>query len=116
MPVADQVRALAFYTDVLGFEKRPDFRYGGGIRWIEVASSGAPNTISLVPRQEGRSVDSDAAHCAFVTEDIEADHTTLRASGVDVDDEIARTGPPRTGLGVAGGLDPRPGPRAILLP
>ena len=40
----------------------------------------------------------DAAHCAFATEDIEADHATLRASGVDVDAEIARTGKRRSGL------------------
>jgi catechol 2,3-dioxygenase-like lactoylglutathione lyase family enzyme len=98
VPVTDQERALAFYTDTLGFEKRSDFVYGGGIRWIEVAPPGAANTISLVPPDEGRSVGSVAAHCAFVTGDIEGDHAKLRASGVEVDDEIGRTGTPRTGL------------------
>lgn len=98
IPVADQDRALAFYLDKLGFEMRADFLYGGGSRWIEVAPPGAANTISLVPRSEGESAGGDETHCAFATEDIEADHATLRARGVDVDAEIARTGKRRSGL------------------
>jgi hypothetical protein len=50
IPVGDQDRALEFYLDKLGFEKRADFPYGKGSRWIEVAPPGAINTISLVPR------------------------------------------------------------------
>jgi catechol 2,3-dioxygenase-like lactoylglutathione lyase family enzyme len=41
---------------------------------------------------------TDEARCAFATTDIEADHATLRATGVDVDEEIARAGTPRSGL------------------
>jgi catechol 2,3-dioxygenase-like lactoylglutathione lyase family enzyme len=98
VPVADQDRALEFYVDKLGFEKRADFSYGGGSRWIEVAPPGAANTISLVPPSEGVAAGGDEARCAFATADIEADHATLRAGGVDVDAEIARTGTPRSGL------------------
>lgn len=93
---ADQDRALEFSVGQLGFEKRADFSYGEG--WIEVAPPGAANTISLVPPSEGESAGGDEAHCAFATEDIEADHATLRASGVQVDAEIARTGKRRSGL------------------
>jgi catechol 2,3-dioxygenase-like lactoylglutathione lyase family enzyme len=98
VPVADQERALEFYLDVLGFEKRADFVYGGGSRWIEVAPPGAANSISLVGPSEGKSPGGDAAHCAFATDDIESDHEALRAAGVDVDDEIARQGNRRQGL------------------
>ncbi len=99
VPVADQERALGFYVGKLGFEKRADFTYGDeGIRWIEVAPPGAANTISLVPPSEGESAGGDAARCAFATEDIEADHATLRARGVDVDAEIARAGKRRAGI------------------
>jgi catechol 2,3-dioxygenase-like lactoylglutathione lyase family enzyme len=98
VPVADQDRALEFYLDKLGFEKRADFPYGEGSRWIEVAPPGSMIAIALVPPSEGESARSDEAHCAFATEDIEADHATLRASGVDVDAEIARTGKRRSGL------------------
>jgi catechol 2,3-dioxygenase-like lactoylglutathione lyase family enzyme len=98
VPVVDQERALEFYLGKLGFEKRADFPYGDDSRWIEVAPPGAANTISLVPTTEGRSAGSDEAHCAFATADIEADHASLRASGVDVDEEIARKGKSRSGL------------------
>jgi catechol 2,3-dioxygenase-like lactoylglutathione lyase family enzyme len=98
VPVADQDRALAFYVEKLGFEKRVDFSYGEGIRWIEVAPPGAANTIALVAPGEGEPAGGDETHCAFATQDIEADHATLRARGVDVDAEIARTGKRRPGL------------------
>jgi catechol 2,3-dioxygenase-like lactoylglutathione lyase family enzyme len=98
VPVADQERALAFYTEKLGFEKVADFTYGGGVRWVEVAPAGASNTIALVPPGEGRSAGGDATYCAFATDDIEADHAGLRSNGVEVDDEIARAGNSRPGL------------------
>ena len=98
VPVAHQDRALEFYGDKLGFEKRADFPYGEGSRWIEVAPPGSANAIALVPSSEGESAGGDETHCAFRTEDIEADHSTLRARGVDVDEEIARTGKRRSGL------------------
>jgi catechol 2,3-dioxygenase-like lactoylglutathione lyase family enzyme len=92
VPVADQDRALEFYLGTLGFEKRADFPYGEGARWVEVAPPGSANAIALVPPSEGGSPGGDAAHCAFATEDIEADHATLRARGVEVDAEIGREG------------------------
>jgi catechol 2,3-dioxygenase-like lactoylglutathione lyase family enzyme len=98
VPVADQDRALEFYLDKLGFEKRADFPFGEGNRWIEVAPPGSAIAIALVPPGEGRSAGGDETHCAFATEDIEADHATLRARSVDVDAEIARTGKRRAGL------------------
>jgi catechol 2,3-dioxygenase-like lactoylglutathione lyase family enzyme len=98
VPVADQERALEFYLDKLGFEKRADFPYGDGGRWIEVAPPGAANTIALVPASEGESARGDETLCAFQTADVEADHATLRATGVDMDAEIARVGKHRSGL------------------
>jgi catechol 2,3-dioxygenase-like lactoylglutathione lyase family enzyme len=98
VPVADQDRALEFYLDKLGFEKRADFPYDGDSRWIEVTPPGAANTIALVPPTEGESAGGDETHCAFATEDIEADHAVLRARGVDVGAEIARTGKRRSGI------------------
>lgn len=98
IPVTDQDRALAFYLDMLGFEKRADFAYGEGRRWIEVAPPGSLNVIALVPPSEGRSAGGDETRCAFTTDDIEADHSALRARGVDVDPEISRQGHGRRGL------------------
>jgi catechol 2,3-dioxygenase-like lactoylglutathione lyase family enzyme len=98
VPVTDQDRSLDFYVETLGFEKRVDFAYGGQHRWIEVAPPGAANTIALVPPGEGASAGVDAAYCAFATTDIEADHATLKAAGVEVDSDIASTGRRRPGL------------------
>jgi catechol 2,3-dioxygenase-like lactoylglutathione lyase family enzyme len=98
VPVADQDRALRFYVDKLGFEKRADFIYDDGSRWIEVAPSGSTNVIALVPPSEGMSIGSGETHCAFSTRDIEADHAALSARGVDVDAKVARKGTSRSGL------------------
>ena len=40
VPATDQDRTLAFYTDVLGFEKVRDLPFGQGQRWIEVMPAG----------------------------------------------------------------------------
>jgi len=92
VPVADQDRALDFYLGKLGFEKRGDFRYGEGSRWVEVAPPGSAIALALVPPTEGGTPGGDKTHCALSTQDIEADHATLRARGVDVDPEVAREG------------------------
>jgi catechol 2,3-dioxygenase-like lactoylglutathione lyase family enzyme len=47
---------------------------------------------------EGRSRGADQTHCAFATDDIDADYATLRARGVEVDDVIGRPGTRRPGL------------------
>jgi hypothetical protein len=98
VPVFDQDRALEFYLDKLGFEKRVDFSYGGSHRWIEVAPPGSTNAIALVPLTEGKFAGGDQTYCAFATKDIEADHATLRARGVNVGAEIARKGTFRSEL------------------
>jgi catechol 2,3-dioxygenase-like lactoylglutathione lyase family enzyme len=98
VPVSDQDTALAFYLDKLGFEKRVDFLYGEIHRWVEVAPPGSTNAIALVGPSEGNAVGSDRTYCAFTTKDIESDHATLRARGVDIDAKIARKGTSRSGL------------------
>ena len=49
VPVSDQERAIEFYVDTLGFEKRADVPFGEGYRWVEVAPAGADTTIAIVP-------------------------------------------------------------------
>ncbi len=100
VPVSDPDRSLAFYVDLLGFEKLADFTYGDGVRWIEIAPSSdvSANGLALVSTGEGKAEPSDRALCAFGTEDIEGDHATLRAQGVEVDAVIATAGTQRQGL------------------
>ncbi|HEX5852011.1 MAG TPA: VOC family protein [Solirubrobacteraceae bacterium] len=93
VPVSDQDRAIAFYRDKLGFEQRTDIPFGAGDRWVEVAPPGAATTIALIPPREGEPVGIET-HTAFSSEDIDADHASLRAAGVDVDEEVMRMGDP----------------------
>ncbi len=93
VPVSDQDRALEFYLEKLGFEKRSDTPFGRGDRWVEVAPPGAATAIALVPPREGESVGIQT-RVGFTTEDVDADHASLRARGVDVDEEVMRMGDP----------------------
>jgi catechol 2,3-dioxygenase-like lactoylglutathione lyase family enzyme len=93
VPVSDQDRAIDFYIDKLGFEKRTDMPFGDGDRWVEVAPPGAATTIALVPPREGNPTGVET-RTGFTTEDVDADHASLRARGVDVDPEVMRMGDP----------------------
>jgi len=95
VPVADQDRALEFYVGKLGFEKRGDFPYGEGARWVEVAPPGSAIAIALVPASEGGTPGGDQTYCALSTTDIEAANETLRARGVEADAAVARDGKAR---------------------
>jgi catechol 2,3-dioxygenase-like lactoylglutathione lyase family enzyme len=107
VPVSDQDRALEFYVEVLGFEKRADFRYADGERWVEVAPPGAATQITLVPPRDGESAGIET-RVALNSDDVEADHADLLARGVDVDEEILREGDPivRWGGAVLAGIPP----------
>jgi catechol 2,3-dioxygenase-like lactoylglutathione lyase family enzyme len=93
VPVSDQDRALEFYTEKLGFEKRGDIPYGDGERWLDVAPPGAATTIAIVPPREGQSAGIET-RTAFATDDVDAAHEHLRSQGVDVDEEVMRMGDP----------------------
>lgn len=93
VPVADQDRAIEFYTEKLGFELRADTPFGNGDRWVEVAPVGAATTVALVLPMEGQDVGIES-RVAFRSQDVEADHATLREAGVDVDPEVMRMGDP----------------------
>ena len=93
VPVSDQDRALEFYLDKLGFEKRSDIRYGKDERWVEVAPAGATTTIALIAPRPGEPTGIDT-HVGLTTEDVDADHASLKAQGVDVDTTVMRMGAP----------------------
>ena len=88
VPVADQERALAFYTDQLGFETVRDVPFGPGQRWLEVAPSGGGATIAIAPL--GDATPGIDTGIRLTTADAAADHAALQGRGVDVDTEILR--------------------------
>ena len=93
VPVSDQDRAIEFYVGALGFEKRLDFHYGEGERWVEVAPPGAETRLTLAQSSDGQPTGIET-RVALSSEDIDADHADLRARGVDVDEAILRKGDP----------------------
>ena len=88
VPVSDQERSLAFYVDILGFEKTLDAPFGPGQRWIEVSPPTGGTTIALPPLGEA-TVGIDTG-IRLTTDDAEGDHAALLAKKVDVDAEILR--------------------------
>src|SRR5919198_351993 len=69
----------------------------------EGQSIGHPPFVREEPNDRRRERDphypgGEEARCALATEDIEADHATLRGRGVEVDEVIGRPGTRRPGL------------------
>jgi predicted enzyme related to lactoylglutathione lyase len=94
VPVVDQDRALEFYLDRLGFEKRRDFpasQFGG--RWIEVAPRGATVTIALVAAREGATAGVDTG-IRLKAPDAGSAHAELQRRGVDVGELLRWPGVP----------------------
>jgi catechol 2,3-dioxygenase-like lactoylglutathione lyase family enzyme len=94
IPVSDQDRAIAFYVEKLGFEKRADVPFGEGYRWVEVGPVDAQTTIAIVPPPPGKPTGNVETGIGLNTDDIDAVHADLKAAGVDVDAEISRMGDP----------------------
>ncbi|WP_273887964.1 VOC family protein [Rubrobacter naiadicus] len=87
--VGDQERALDFYTNALGFEKRSDEPMGEGARWLTVAPEGAETSIFLEPvGSEGRA--GGWANVIFECDDIHATCNKLRDKGVEFSEEPTR--------------------------
>jgi catechol 2,3-dioxygenase-like lactoylglutathione lyase family enzyme len=87
--VEDQDKALAFYTDVLGFQKVMDFP-AGGARWITVAAPGREDLqLALEPNGNpaGKAFqqamfEQQIPLTALESTDLDADHARLSAQGV----------------------------------
>jgi predicted enzyme related to lactoylglutathione lyase len=92
VPVADQDRALQFYTEALGLEKRVDVPFGDGARWIEVAPSGADTAIAICPPGPAVTAGGKDTGISLQTDDIDSYHAQLKDRGVDVDAEVSRFG------------------------
>jgi catechol 2,3-dioxygenase-like lactoylglutathione lyase family enzyme len=88
--VDDQDKALAFYTDVLGFVKRHDVPLGEA-RWLTVVSPDEPDGTQLllepdshpaVPPFKQALVADGVPFTQFAVDDVHAEHERLRALGV----------------------------------
>lgn len=87
VPVTDQDRALDFYVNSLGMEKRLDVPMDEqGNRWLEVAPSGAETTLVLsnTPGPDGELTPGGFTGYILSAEDIEATCQTLEERGVEL--------------------------------
>ena len=103
--VDDQTKALAFYTEVLGFRKSKEFPVGA-YRWITVVSPEGPDVeLSLEPNVNPAAkpfqkamFDQGIPLAAFEVDDIRAEFTRLRAHGVAFTREPTESGPVTTAV------------------
>ena len=104
--VDDQARALAFYTDVLGFVKRQDIPVGQ-YRWLTVSSPEGPDELqlSLEPNENPAARTFQEALfqqgipvTAFEVDDLGAEYRRLRDRGVVFNREPTDSGPVRIAI------------------
>lgn len=102
--VNDQQKALEFYTNVLGFEKKTD-EPAGGARWLTVAEPNSDNDVELLLEPTGvpevaeeleayreTLVTNGIPWTQFGCEDVEAEYERLREQGVEFTQEPMTVG------------------------
>jgi catechol 2,3-dioxygenase-like lactoylglutathione lyase family enzyme len=104
--VDDQTKALDFYTDVLGFEKKNDVPLGEH-RWLTVVSTDDPDGVELVLEPDEHPaakpfkaalVDDGIPFTSFGVDDVEREYERLRELGVRFTQEPAAMGPVTTAV------------------
>jgi len=104
--VDDQDKALRFYTDVLGFEKKTEIPLGEH-RWLTVVSPEARDGAELVlePDQHPAArpfkqalVEDGIPFTSFAVDDVQAEFERLRSRGVEFTQEPVESGPVTTAV------------------
>ena len=89
IPVRDQDRALAFYTEKLGFKVATDQPMGEKQRWIELRIPGAQTAVVLFTPEGHESRIGSFFNGSFGCDDVQESYEQLKARGVEFD------GPPQ---------------------
>jgi predicted enzyme related to lactoylglutathione lyase len=90
--IEDYDKALNFYTNILGFQKKRDIPLGGGARWITVVSPQEPDGTELLlepnasyPAMKALKdalVKDGIPFTAFEVDDIQREYERLKGLGV----------------------------------
>ena len=97
--VADQAKALQFYTDKLGFQKKSDFSQGN-YRWLTVASPEDPDGVELQLESNANAAGKAYQEALrrksqpafnFQVNDVKAEHDRLAAKGVKFTKPVTST-------------------------
>src|SRR6185503_13700688 len=89
IPVADQDRALKFYTEKLGFKIATNQEMGPGKRWIELRIGKAETRIVLFTMDGEEDRIGRQLNASFTCDDVDATYRQLSARGVEFE------GPPK---------------------
>ncbi|MCU1334511.1 MAG: Glyoxalase/bleomycin resistance protein/dioxygenase [Bryobacterales bacterium] len=89
IPVTDQDRALAFYTEKLGFRVVTDQPFDDKQRWIELGISGAETRIVLFNPTNSLQP-GNFMNVTFWADDVEGTVGELKSKGVEIVREPAR--------------------------
>ena len=104
--VDDQDKALRFYTEVLGFQKKADVPVGDA-RWLTVVSPADPNGTELVLEPDSHPavapfkaalVADGIPMTSFGVDDVRAEFERLRKSGVRFTQDPLEMGPVTTAV------------------
>ena len=104
--VDDQDKALAFYTEVLGFERKTEIPMGEA-RWLTVVSPDDPDGTELVlepsdhpavPPFKEALVTDGIPFTSFAVDDVQAEHARLAAAGVEFTQPPTPMGPVTTAV------------------
>ena len=104
--VDDQDKALAFYTNVLGFVKKTEIPLGEA-RWLTVVGPGEPNGTELLLEPDGHPavkpfkralVEDGIPFTSFGVADVKAECERLRKAGVVFTQPPVEMGPVTTAV------------------
>jgi catechol 2,3-dioxygenase-like lactoylglutathione lyase family enzyme len=104
--VDDQAKALTFYTDLLGFEKKHDVPLGE-YRWLTVVSPQDPDGTELLLEPDEHPaarpfkqalVEDGIPYTSFGVDDVKADFERLSARGVRFTQPPTEMGPVTTAV------------------
>jgi catechol 2,3-dioxygenase-like lactoylglutathione lyase family enzyme len=99
--VDDQAKALAFYTEKLGFVKKTDVPTGDA-RWLTVVSPADPDGVELLLEPDGHPaagpfkqalVADGIPYTQFAVDDVYAEVERLKALGVEFTQDATDLGP-----------------------
>lgn len=83
IPVTDQDRALAFYTQKLGFRIQTDQPFNEKQRWIELSIPGADTGVTLFTPDEHQGRIGTFTGISFLTDDVQRTYDELSGRGVE---------------------------------
>jgi predicted enzyme related to lactoylglutathione lyase len=83
IPISDTDRALAFYTEKLGFRVSTDQAMGNGQRWVELRIGNTETRIVLFTPKDHENRIGTFFNGSFACDNVEATHRQLLARGVE---------------------------------